>query len=57
MCMFLSCTHAAVGKGQIIHTAGWDTIFSHIYLIYVVIEVDIIEILEIMPQMWQYVIF
>ena len=35
------------------HTAGWDTIFSHIYLL----ERYIIEILEIMPQMWQYVIF
>ena len=37
------------------HTAGWDTIFSHIYLLERYI--DLIEILEIMPQMWQYVIF
>ena len=36
-----------------LHTAGWDTIFSHIYLLE---SVDLIEILEIMPQMWQYVI-
>jgi hypothetical protein len=35
------------------HTAGWDTIF--LYLL--TLEVDLIEILEIMPQMWQYVIF
>ena len=37
------------------HTARWDTIFSHIYLSTWV--VDLIEILEIMAQMWQYVIF
>ena len=37
------------------HTAGWDTIFSHTYLL--TWEVDFIEILEIMAQMWQYVIF
>ena len=36
------------------HTAGWHTIFSHIYLL---VRCNLIEVLKIMAQMLQYIIF
>ena len=39
---------------KIRHTARWNSIFFSYLLTW---EVDLIEILEIMAQMWQYVIF
>ena len=36
------------------HTAGWHTIFSHIYLL---VRYNLIEVLKIMAQMLQYIIF
>ena len=37
------------------HTARSDTILSHTYLL--TCEVDLFEVLEIMAQMWHYIIF